>query len=103
MSLVSDFVQSMANQAFTLIGAEPVVIGATTISCILAEVEDGKDFATGGFEISKRLTATCRTSAMPVAPILKKVATARGESFRVEGVRKGGDFTTIDLTEIQKS
>ena len=103
MSIVSNFVQSMADQAFTMIGAESVVIGSTTLSCVLAEVEDGKDFSTGGFEVSKRLTAVCRTSEIPATAILKKTATARGQTFRVDGVRKGGDFTTIDLTETQKA
>jgi len=93
----------MALQSFATIGAESVVIGTTTLDCVLAEVEDGKDFATGGFENVKRLTAVCRSADIPTATILKKVATARGDSFRVESVRKGGTFTTIMLEQIEKS
>lgn len=103
MSIVSDFARSMAEQAFPMIGEESVVIGGTTLSCVLAEVTDEKDFATGGFEVSKSLTAVCRTEDMPTTAILKKVATARGISFRVEGVRKGWDFTTLTLEQVEKA
>jgi len=103
MSIVSDFVRSMAEQAFPMIGEEPVVIGGTTLQCVLAEVDDGKDFATGGFDLTKRLTAVCRTADLPVTGLLKKTATARSQAFRVDGVRSGADFTTIDLTQVEKS
>jgi len=103
MSIVSDFVRAMAEQAFPMIGEEPVVIGATTLQCVLAEVDDGKDFATGGFDLTKRLTAVCRTADLPVIGLLKKTATARSQTFRVDGVRSGADFTTIDLTQVEKS
>ena len=103
MSIVSDFARSMASQAFAMIGEEPVVIGSTTLQCVLAEVDDSKDFSTGGFEVVKRLTAVCRTADMPVASVLKKLATARGQSFRVEGVSKGVDFATLTLEQVEKS
>ena len=103
MSLVSDFVQSMATQAFAMIGAETITINGTAISCVLAEVEDSKDFATGGFDPVKRLQAVCKTSDLPVGSILKKAATARSQTFRVEEIRKGGDFTTIVLEQVEKS
>jgi hypothetical protein len=99
MSIVSDFVTNAATQSFAMIGAEAVVIGATTISCILAEVDDSRDYAETGFEVVKRLTATCKTSALPATEIIKKTATARGIAFRVAGVNKGGTFSTITLEE----
>jgi hypothetical protein len=103
MSIVSTFARSMAEQAMPMIGEETVTIGATSLSCVLAEVDDSKDFATGGFEISKTLAAVCRTADMPATAILKKTATARGLTFRVEGVRKGGDFTTLTLEQVEKA
>lgn len=103
MSIVSDFVRSMADQAFPMIGEENVTIGATTLSCVLAEVDDGKDYSTGGFEIVRRLQAVCRTAGLPAASLLKKAATARGESFRVESVRMGAEFTTIVLEQVEKA
>lgn len=103
MSIVSDFVRSMAGQAFPMIGEETVTIGATVLSCVLAEVDDGKDYSTGGFEIARRLQAVCRTADMPATSLIKKAATARGESFRVESVRKGADFTTLILEQVEKA
>ena len=103
MSIVSTFARSMANQAFAMIGEETVTIGDTALSCVLAEVDDSKDFSTGGFEVSKTLTAVCRTADMPAASILKKTATARSLTFRVEAVRKGADFTTITLEQVEKA
>ena len=103
MSIVSSFVRAMAEQAMPMIGEETVTIGADSLSCVLAEVEDTKDFASGGFEPVKTLQAVCRTADMPAASILKKSATARGLTFRVETVRKGADFTTIVLEQEEKA
>lgn len=103
MSIVSSFVRSMAEQAFPMIGEESVVIGSTTLSCALSEVEDSKDFSSGGFEPIKTLQAVCRTADMPAASILKKTAIARSQTFRVEQVRKGADFTTITLEQVEKA
>jgi hypothetical protein len=103
MSIVSDFATRMAAQAFPMIGAENVTIGSATLSCVLAEADNGKDFSTGGFETVRTLQAVCRTSAMPTASILKKVAVARGVTYRVESVRAGATFTTISLEQAEKS
>jgi len=103
MSIVSTFVRAMATQAFAMIGEEVLTIGATSINCVFSEVDDSKDFSTGGFEPVKRLTAVCRTADMPAASILKKSCTARSLTFRVESVRKGADFTTISLEQIEKA
>lgn len=103
MSLVSDFVKSCHAQAAPMIGQEAVVIGSDSILCTIAEISDGKDFSEGGFERSRSLSAVCLTSALPIASILKKAATARGENFRVEGISKGGTFTTLTLEQVTKA
>ena len=103
MPIVSDFVQKMHSQAASMIGQETVVIGNKSIQCILDEVEDNRDFSTGGFEVVKRLTAVCLTSSLPSTSVLKKIATTRDQTFRVEGVRKGYDFTTLTLEQVEKS
>ena len=102
MSIVSDFVTNAATAAFTMIGAETVTIGSDSISCVLAEVDDSRDFGETGFEVSKRLSAVCKTSTLPSTEILKKSATARSLSFRVVNVSKGGTFTTIMLEEVTR-
>lgn len=93
----------MHAQAAPMVGQESVVIGSTTISCVLAEITDSKEYSDTGFEKSKMLTATCRTSALPTGEILKKLATARDESFRVESLSRGAVFTTITLQQITKA
>lgn len=102
MSIVSNFAQAMATQAFSMLGAESVTIGDITLSCVLAEAEIGKDFETGYAEV-KRLQAVCKTSAMPTESILKRAAVARGVTYRVESVRSGAEFTTIQLEEVTKA
>ena len=84
-----------------MIGEEPVVIGALTLQCVLAEADDTKEFGTG-YDEKKSLRAVCRTDDLGSAAIIKKSATARGGSWRVESVSKGADFTTITLEEITK-
>jgi hypothetical protein len=103
MSIVTDFAIAMHSQAAAMIGAETVTIGETSLSCVLAEVDNSREFGNAGFEPQKTLAATCRTSALPVASLLQKSATARGESFRVTGVNQGGTFTTLTLTQITKA
>lgn len=93
----------MAAMAFPMIGEESVVIGATTLSCVLAELEDSKDFTVGGFDPGKRLQAVCKSSELPAESILKKSATVRGITMRVESVSKGASFATIILHQPEKA
>lgn len=103
MSLLSDFAAAAAAQAFPVIGEESVVIGSTTLQCVLSEMDHGKDFSSGGYEVTRRMSAVCRSADMPVGAILKKLATARGISFRVESVKSGATFTTIELLQAEKA
>jgi len=105
MSLVTDFVTAMHAQAAPMIGQETVTIGdlSLSLSCVLAEIQDGKDFTEGGFERVKRLTAVCKSSDLPVSSIVKKSATARGESFRVDSISRGGTFSTLTLEQVTKA
>jgi hypothetical protein len=103
MSIVSDFARSMAAQAFPMIGEETVTIAGAAVPCVLAQVEDEKDFATGGFEVIKRLEAVARTADLPAGVLLKKLATAREQTFRIETIRTGATFTTLVLEQIEKS
>ena len=103
MSIVSAHALASATQSFAMIGTETVTINGTSISCILAEADEAKTFGEVGFEPTKRLSAICKTSDLPSGVLLKKLATARSEQWRVEGIRKGGSFTTITLEEIHKA
>ena len=99
MSLVSDFASSAATNAITMIGGETVTINSTDFTCVLAEANTGKEFAEGGYEVTKRLTAVCKTSALPAGTLVKKQATARSITWRVESEDRGATFTTLQLSE----
>ena len=103
MSLVTAFAAAMHAQAAPMVGQETVTIGADSISCTLAEIGDAKDYTGVGNEVIKTLTAVCLTTALPAVSILKKAATARGESFRVESLTRGAVFSTITLEQITKA
>jgi hypothetical protein len=103
MSLVSAFVTACHAQAAPMIGQETVTIGAASIACTLAEIADSKDYIGVGNDRRKSLAAVCLTTALPTTDILKKAATARGETFRVELVTRGAVFSTITLEEVTKA
>lgn len=103
MSIVSAHALAAATQSFAMIGAETVTINGIAISCVLSESDESKTFGETGFEPVKRLQAVCKTSALPAGVLLKKLATARSEQFRVEGVQRGASFTTLSLEEIHKA
>jgi len=103
MSIVTAHALASATQSFAMIGSETVTINGTAILCVLAEADESKTFTETGFEPVKRLTAVCKTSALPAGTLLKKLATARTEQWRVEGINRGGSFTTITLEEIHKA
>ena len=103
MSIVGDFASGAATQSFAMIGSETVTIGATSFSAVLAEAELSKDFSEGGFELIRRLSAVAKTADLPSGNIVKKKATARSSSWRVDSESRGATFTTLTLTEIEKA
>jgi hypothetical protein len=103
MSIVSDHAAAAGTQAFDMFGAEAVVVGGTTIMCVLAEAESSKDYSEAGFKPTISLSAVCFTSSLPTVSIDKKQATARGETYRVEGISKGATFARFTLEAPQKS
>jgi hypothetical protein len=102
MPIVTDFAKAAHSQASSMIGTESVTIGSTTIQCVLSEAGQGSEFGNGGFEPTASLTAVCRADALPTGT-LKKVAIARGQTWRIDALSIGGTFTTITLNQIQKA
>lgn len=86
-----------------MIGAEDVVIGEDTISCVLAEAEASKEFEETGYRRITSLSAVCLTSSLPATSIDKRQAVARGETYRIEGLSKGGTFTRFTLESSEKA
>jgi predicted HTH transcriptional regulator len=103
MSIVTSFANSCATTAFSMIGSETVTISGTDFSCILAEAETQKEFAEGGFEVIKSLTATCKLADLPSGDLVKKQATARSQTWRVDDVSKGQLFATLRLSQATRA
>lgn len=103
MSIVSDHAKSAAEQSFSMIGVEVVTLGSDTLSCVLAEAERGKDYEDVGFREVVSLTAVCKTVDLPAASIDKRLAVARDNEYRVEGLSIGGTFTRFTLESKNKS
>lgn len=80
-----------------MLGQEAVTIGTTSVPCVLNEVTDTKEFGATGNALVKRLSAVCKTSALPDGDLVKLSATARGQVFRVDTVTRGAVFTTLGL------
>lgn len=103
MSIVTDHAKGAAVQSFSMIGAEVVTLGSDTLSCVLAEAEQRKDYEDTAFREIVSLTAVCRTSDLPTTSIDKRAASARGEDYRVEGLSIGGTFTRFTLESKHKA
>ena len=103
MSIVTDHAKAAAVHSFSMIGAETVTLGSDTLSCVLAEAEQRKDYEDIAFREVVSLTAVCRTSDLPTASIDKRAASARGEDYRVEGLSIGGTFTRFILESKHKT
>jgi hypothetical protein len=103
MSIVRDFATAMHAQAAPMIGQEAVTIDGFTILAVMPQAEVSKDFMGTGRNTIKTLRATFPTAALPTFEILKKQATARGETWRVESVSKGSTFVTITMEQETKA
>jgi hypothetical protein len=93
----------MGRQAAAVIGEEEILIDEFSIMSVGPMAEISKDFMGTGRNTIKTLRGNFPTSALPTFEILKKQATCRGETWRVEGVSKGSTFTQITLEQETKA
>ncbi len=103
MSLATDFAKAMGRQAAAVIGEEEIIIDGFSIMAVIPQAQHSKDFMGTGRNTIKTVRANFSTSALPAFEILKKQATCRGETWRVEGVSKGATFTQITLEQETKA
>ena len=110
MSILSDFISSVAPIARTVIGAETLSIsGGTAISGTFNEARHSRDYEDGGFERDAMMDFVVEASIFNTAytalvtTYLGKSATGRGESWRVSSISKGAFFVTIGLVSTNKS
>lgn len=110
MSILSDFIDTVAPIARTVIGAETLSIaGGTAINGTYSESRHSRDYEDGGFERDAMLdfvvqTATFSTAyTAAVSSYLGKTAAGRGDTWRVSSISKGAFFVTVGLVSTNKS
>jgi hypothetical protein len=103
MSLAKSHSLTNSVSAFSMLGSEELTLNGTVIDAIISEVEYTKDYEETGFKPVQRFEAVVKTSDLPSGILLKKIGLLRGESFRVEGMRKGSTYTMVTLEEIHKA
>ena len=110
MSILSDFIDTVAPLARTVIGAETLSIGGgTAISGTFNEARHSRDYEDGGFERDAMMDFVVEAGTFnaaytaAVTSYLGKAATARGDSWRVSSISKGAFFVTVGLVSTNKS
>jgi len=110
MSLLSDFIATVAPLAQTVIGTETLSIGGgAAIAGTFNEARYTRDYEDGGFEPDAQLDFVVLTSVFTAAytagitSYQGKAATGRNETWRVGTITKGASFVTISLCSTNKS
>ena len=110
MSMLSDFIDTVAPIARTVIGADTLSIGGgASISGIFNEARHSRDYEDGGFERDATMdfvvdvTAFTASYTAVITTYIGKAATARSESWRVASISKGAFFVTVGLISTNKS
>ena len=103
MSILSDFISTIAPLARTVIGAETLSIaGGTAIAGTFNEARHSRDYEDGGFERDAMMDFVCETATFEDAytstasAYLGKTATARGATWRVASVSRGSQPRLTD-------
>ena len=110
MSILGDFISTIAPLARTVIGSETLSIaGGTVIAGTYNEARHSRDYEDGGFERDAMMDFVVETAlfsaayAGAVADYLGKTATGRGDTWRVSSISKGAFFVTVGLVSTNKS
>lgn len=109
MSRLTDFAASQFAKSRAIIGGEALTVGGgEAVSAVAAEVDQSRDYESGGFDRSQSLTVVVSlpewVAKYPLGDkdYLGKAATARGITWKVGGVVSGTSFVTIRLTTPRK-
>ena len=110
MSILSDFIASVAPIAQTVIGTETLAInGGTSVAGIYNEARNSRDYEDGGFERDGMMDFVILTSTFTAAytaaatTYLGQKAVGRGETWRISSISKGSSFVSISLVSTNKS
>jgi len=109
MSQVTDFCKSASSLAAAMLGAETLSIGGgPNIDAVLAETSSGREFSGIGMDNQTTLSAVVRLADwVPSYPLVGTAyvgmrGRARGQLFRVGGVKIGAAFVTIMLEDVNE-
>lgn len=110
MSILTNFANSQFLAARSVIGAETIAIGdGAAVSGVVGELEIDRDYETGGFEVSEGISIAVRVSDFSTAyasdpkTYQGKVATVRGNAYRIDRISKGQHAVTINLISTNQS
>ena len=110
MSLLTEFAKSAFTIAGDIIGRESLTIGSgPSIGGVMNEATFSREYESGGFEQSSAVDfVTGITEFVAAYPLTAKsyegkVATARGDTWRIVSIRPGASFVSISLSSTNKS
>ena len=110
MSILTNFSNTQFLAARSVIGGETIAIGSgDAVSGVVGELELDRDYEMGGFEVSEAISVVVRASdflaAYPADPktYQGKVATVRGNAYRIDRISKGQHAVTLSLTSTTES
>jgi hypothetical protein len=110
MSQLTAFLSSASETGFAVIGNEPLTVnGGTAVNAVINDVANSRQYVEIGMDTDTNLDCVVRlsdwTAAYTEAGLfyVGKLATARGLSFRVDGVDVGPSFVTIRLKDITRA
>ena len=110
MSLLTEFAKSAFTIAGDIIGRESLTIGSgPAIGGVMNEATFSREYESGGFEQSSSVDFVTGiaefVAAYPLAAKAYegKVATARGDTWRIVSIRPGASFVSISLSSTNKS
>jgi hypothetical protein len=97
------FARTLHRQAAAVIGEETIVFGGGNFAAVLAESDESSEYGDAYREPGLRLQAVARTGDLPATLAVTSPVSARGVSYRVDSIRRGGLFTTLILAAAVKA
>lgn len=110
MSALTSFLSSASENAFAVIGNEPLTVnGGTAVNSVMNDTRSTREFAEIGMDTDIALDCVVRRSDWDASYTesglyyVGKLATARGLSLRVDSVNVGASFVAITLKDRERA
>jgi hypothetical protein len=108
-SILTRYARGGFSQARSIIGGESLTIsGGPSVSCVLNESADNREYEDAGFDRSTTLDAVIRDDEFKAAypnalsSYIGKVAETRGVNFRIMGTSTRPGITVLQLSDTRK-